>query len=659
MSSINSVNSAANQLRITGMATGLDTDTMVKQMTSVYQAKIDKLGQDKQLVQWKQEEYREIIKDVKQLQEYFDATSDKYILRQSKFNPSSATNSKESVVNVTLGTGVEKGTYGVNVKQLASGASIQGSSISAQFKINDIDNWKGKAISFNVGDPATVSSITLDASISDQNGDGSTSDELVANINNKIGNSDLNGKVLASYVEDSNGGYVKFTNLTSEVLSIKEYDAGSPGTGTTISDINDGNPNGTKINVVNVSSSTKLTDLGYDAEDTIEFKLDYGTTTNLQISIEVGENTINQVLQQINTATNGNVTAKIDSITGKISLKTTETGSSSRLQISGLGVDNSFLGLEDGSQYGQDAIVEITSPGSSTPVTMTQKTNTFTYNDISYTLNSIGESDITVAEDADEVFDNMIEFIDKYNSIVENIQTKLTEKKAYDYKPLTDAQKEEMSDDDIEKWEAKAKQGILKNDSNLQNLLSRMRSAFYDTVYNDKDSDDKISLHLGVNGEGAIGLDTSNTYTEGGKIILDSLSGETLLKDAIKNNSEDFMNLFIKSSDDYDEQGIFQRIDDILRDYVGDPSIGTDGKSTYKGTMNIFVNKQYDFSLSGTSGENTLPDQIYRQEQAIQAMLTKMADKQEKYYQQFATLESAMNNLNSQSNWLYQQLGMA
>lgn len=653
MSSINSVNSAANQIRITGMATGLDTDTMVTQMTAGYQTKIDKLGQDKQLVQWKQEEYREIIKDVKELQEYFDATSDKYILRQSKFNPSSATISQESVVNVTVGTGVENGTYNVNVTQLASGANIQGSSISAQFKINNISNWEavgGKTISFNVAGSEKI--LTLSDTITDLNGDSSiTNEDLVADINNKIAaNSELNGKVVASYVEDSNGGYVKFTNLTNETLAINK-------TGTGITDIT-GSISGDTKSVVNISSTTKLTDLGYSNENTIGFDLSYGTNTK-SISITVDENTtINDVLQEINTESNGSITAKIDSVTGKISLKTTETGSSTKLEItnaSNIGI----LGLGNDSQYGKDAIVEITSPGSSTPVTMTQKNNTFTYNDISYTLNSIGESDITVAEDADEVFDNMIEFIDKYNSIVENIQTKLTEKKTYDYKPLTDAQKEEMSDDDIEKWEAKAKQGILKNDSNLQNLLSRMRSAFYDTVYNDKDSDDKISLHLGASGEGAIGLDTSNTYTEGGKIILDSLNGETLLKDAIKNNSEDFMNLFIKSSDDYDEQGIFQRIDDILRDYVGDPSIGTDGKSTYKGTMNIFVNKQYDYSLSGTSGENTLPDQIYRQEQAIQAMLTKMADQQEKYYQQFATLESAMNNLNSQSNWLYQQLGMA
>lgn len=653
MSSINSVNSAANQLRITGMATGLDTDTMVTQMTAGYQTKIDKLEQNKQLVEWKQEEYRKIITDIKELQDYFNVTSDKYILKKSKFNSATVTNSHESVVKVTTSTGVERGTYNVNVIQLASGANIQGDSINTQFEVTNVtgvNGWKNGNISFSVGGSERI----LNLNDPDLNGDSSvTNEELVTHINNQISaNSDLNGKVLVSYVNDDGGnGYIKFTNLTSETLTIN--DNGN----TNVSDITD-NIVGS-VSIVNASASSKLTDLGYSNGNTISFDLTYGTTTK-NISITVDDNTtIDDVLEEINTETSGSVSAKIDSLTGKISLKTTETGSSSRLEVSGLGVDNSFLGLKDDLDNGEDAIIAITSPGSSTAVTMTQKSNTFTYNDISYTVNSVGEADFTVSEETDEVFDNMIEFIDKYNSIVENIQDKLTEKKDYDYEPLTDAQKEEMSDEDIEKWESKAKQGILKNDFNLQNLLSKMRSAFFDTVYNDRDNNDKISLHLGSNGEDAIGLDTSNTYTEGGKIILDSLNGETMLKNTIKNNSEDFMNLFIKSSDNYDEQGIFQRIDDILRDYVGDPGVGTDGTSTYKGVMNIFVNKQYDYSLTGSSGENTLPDQIYRKELAIQGMLTKMADQQEKYYQQFATLETAMNSLNAQSSWLYQQLGIS
>lgn len=55
-------------------------------------------------------------------------------------------------------------------------------------------------------------------------------------------------------------------------------------------------------------------------------------------------------------------------------------------------------------------------------------------------------------------------FVDDYNKIMDKIYDLVTEKKDSDYPPLTEAQKEEMSEDEIKDWEKKAKQGILRND---------------------------------------------------------------------------------------------------------------------------------------------------------------------------------------------------
>ena len=60
--------------------------------------------------------------------------------------------------------------------------------------------------------------------------------------------------------------------------------------------------------------------------------------------------------------------------------------------------------------------------------------------------------------------------------------------------------------------------------------------------------------------------------------------------------------------------------------YVGDPGIGTDGTSTLSGSMNIFVNKQYDYSSTGFSGQNTIPDQVYNQTLNIAKLQTQMSD---------------------------------
>ena len=54
----------SNTLRITGLATGLDTDNVVKQLMQVEKMKVDKVLQEKQLIQWQQDLYREIIGDI-------------------------------------------------------------------------------------------------------------------------------------------------------------------------------------------------------------------------------------------------------------------------------------------------------------------------------------------------------------------------------------------------------------------------------------------------------------------------------------------------------------------------------------------------------------------------------------------------------------------
>src|SRR3712207_8151347 len=57
--------------RITGLATGMDTDAMVKKMIMREQQRIDKANGDKQYNQWRQEEYIGIIKDTRELRDDF------------------------------------------------------------------------------------------------------------------------------------------------------------------------------------------------------------------------------------------------------------------------------------------------------------------------------------------------------------------------------------------------------------------------------------------------------------------------------------------------------------------------------------------------------------------------------------------------------------
>ena len=133
--STTSSTSSANLLRISGMSSGIDTDAVVKSMVSNYQAKIDKANQGKQTLQWKQDGYRDIIKGIKGLQDYFDPLSSKYMLSGNSLNINTATSADPSIVSATSGSTAKAGTYKVGVTQLAEQAKIEGNSNNSMVDI--------------------------------------------------------------------------------------------------------------------------------------------------------------------------------------------------------------------------------------------------------------------------------------------------------------------------------------------------------------------------------------------------------------------------------------------------------------------------------------------------------------------------------------------
>jgi flagellar hook-associated protein 2 len=254
-----------------------------------------------------------------------------------------------------------------------------------------------------------------------------------------------------------------------------------------------------------------------------------------------------------------------------------------------------------------------------------------------------------LTSDPDQTYNNIKSFIDKYNDMIDKINTKITDQKLKDYAPLTDAQKASMSETQITAWETKAKTGLLENDSMLQNMLTSMRSTFYQAV-----SNAGVTLTQ-------IGLSTSSDISQGGKIIID----ETKLKNAIQTKGQQVADIFSKASTSQpsyspdltndqratrtSEEGIFQRISDILQDY-------TRTTRDSNGKKGLLVEKA---GIVGDYSEfnNLLYTQEKDKQKAIDDMKTKFNDKQTYYYNMFSKLETAMNTLNNQQATLASMLG--
>lgn len=376
--------------------------------------------------------------------------------------------------------------------------------------------------------------------------------------------------------------------------------------------------------------------LTFDGDDKIAFKIN-----NVEFSFSKND-TLSTVLQRIS-ASNAGVTARYDELTDTIRIVSKQTGSGVEINIENeLGNFKQAFKLTQSVQ-GQNAKFSIDgSPEQE------RSTNTFTVNGITYTLRGTTDAsgaNITVTQDVEGVFESIKSFADKYNEIIKVLNDRLSEKYDRNYLPLTDEQKSHMKEDDIKKWEERAKTGLLRNDSLVQNIVMRMRSAMYENI-----KDVSASLH-------SIGIKTGN-YLEKGKLIID----EAKLKEAIANNPDAVMQVFAKRSEissnvnitseqrkqRYEESGIAIRIFDIIED-----NIRTIRDSS--GKKGLLLEK------AGIPGDlsdinNNIHQEIKAYNRQIDNMKDRLASKENDYYKKFARLERILSDMMAQGNYFISQM---
>ena len=259
-----------------------------------------------------------------------------------------------------------------------------------------------------------------------------------------------------------------------------------------------------------------------------------------------------------------------------------------------------------------------------------RSSNTFTINGAKLTLKKTMEAtDAAVTfsstPDVDAIYDTIKKFVDSYNGLIANISEKTSEKKNKDYAPLTNEQKEALSEDEIKRWEGLAKKGTLRRDSTLSSLLTKMRTSIYSSV-----SESSIFGSLSK-----IGISTTSNYLEGGKLKID----EEKLRAAIEKDPNGIYNLFMadvkKTVDgeqvtDLEKSGIARRLRADLKTAMTDISTKA-GKSS---------------SVNNTFTLGKLLDDY---EDKISAFEEKMKNLESRYYKQFTAMEKAINQANSQS----------
>lgn len=644
----NITNVLNSRLRLTGMASGLDTESMIKQMMKAEQYKVDKVKQEKQLLQWKRDDYRNMTNILKGFSDsYLDVLSSVNMRSQNSYKAFSVNSSNSTVTTATADANAVAGTHEIAVTQLAKAASAIGTdTVSSALQGTAMDsvdliNISGKDFNIN------LNGITKNIKIT---GSFATTAELKSYIQTEVDNAFGAGKIVVGNDVDK----LNFSSSDSKIILI----SGTEDALLSL-DIASGSTNrlnlSSKLNAINMPTATT---------GLVKFKIN-----GVSFEFDSATKSMKDVISEVNSSAAG-VTLSYSEATDKFTLTSKVKGAGNAIVIEQNASEGDFFGANsklgikvDTVSNGQDAklIYDDTA--------ITRNDNNFTLDGVKYNLLTESDFDvvvdpafpddrtkdtvvykttsISIVQDVDQVFDNILSFVDKYNELIGKITTEIGEDRDRDYKPLTDEEREGMSEVDIKSWEAKASSGMLRNDSILSGILNDMRSAIYSSI-------DGVS-----GGVYSIGIKTSIDYKQQGKLIVD----EAKLKDAIKNKPDLVANIFSKESDikysakldltdkneRYKESGIANRLYDIIQ-----ANITTMTNS--KGQKGLLIEKA-GYSEDYFDITSYVSKQIKDKDTQIDTLIEKLYDKEDSYYRKFAAMEKALSQMNSQSSWMTQQFG--
>lgn len=296
--------------------------------------------------------------------------------------------------------------------------------------------------------------------------------------------------------------------------------------------------------------------------------------------------------------------------------------------LSALGLQEISKDLASG-KHGEMSVIQATDAEIELDgATLTGKTNEFTVNGLTINLKNVtpaGQSiTLNTTTDVDAVYNMVKDFVKKYNEVLDEMNEKYNATSAKGYDPLTDDEKAAMTDDQIEKWEKKIKDSLLRRDNTLDGVITAMRSSLLTTSKIDGKAYSLASF----------GIQTSSDYTEKGKLhIFGDEEDETYsdktnkLKEAIENNPDAVMKTLADAG-----QALYEALTKKME------------RTSLSSALTFYNDKKMD------TEQATYKKQIKELEE-------KLSDMEDRYYKRFTAMEKAMADMQSQTNALGSMMG--
>lgn len=610
--------------RLSGLNSGLDIESLVKGLMKAEKMPLDSLKQKKTTLTWQTNLYREINTKLSTLKNTLDN-----MRLSGDWKMNSATSSNESAVTVKADGTSSKISHSIVVNELASGASVQssgkitsdtltaGTAITAPLKVTAGSNDQLKVTLGGVTRTLTLTAGDYDA------------DTLAAELQTQVDN------MFGKYSDSAGTRKIEVTATAAGTLQFKTNvnpDLVDP-------DLPD--PTAPTVTVATVNGNNALKDLGFSngQSNRINTTAPISTLASLGLSSSgsflingqkisyTEKDTIKSIMDRVNNS-NAGVNMTYDSAADKFTFTTKDTGNAAvvNLQESSTPPDGSFLTfakLTTGAVSGKDASVTIDG------VQSYRSSNTFTSDGVTYTINQKTTSPVTVSvkQDVDSMVNKIKDFVKVYNETIDLMNTRVREVKNRNFAPLTDDERESMSETDIANWEKAAKTGLLHNDGIVKSAISGLRTWVSASVSSVSNTNYNAFYKIGI---------TTMAYSnsspqDSGKLQLD----EDALKKAIADDPSAVTGIFSGQPN-----GIAQKMFEQVNKSIKELSEKAGGNAT---------------ALDNVTTD--LGDKINKLDRKIVTATAKLADKEDYYYKMFAAMDSAVGKNNSTLNWLSQFAG--
>jgi flagellar hook-associated protein 2 len=623
-----------NGLQMNGMYSGWDTQSIIEKLMKNESTRLEKTIENIEKMQWQQKVWGEAKE---KLNSFRNLANDFRYMKN--FSPNTASSANESILSVSADANATVQDFYVKVVQQSSSTSLTATN---DLKIAE-DIYDGNTTLGEISQDRSAGVFIIDGdygfTLKDKNGDifnltiTTASDDTIDDLISK-----LNGTGDFTLTDDEGNAVADASAKLSELIESVNY--------------NDGK---LKIiggeNLSNITINTEARETDLDALFSIgkaELRSIEGETKIVMESIEkifseslknisgssTWENehitingqkisisetdTVNSLIDKINSNKNANVYASIDN-DGKFLIENKAAGPEV-LAVTGSLESLKVLGLrneDDSYSYsldpGEKAQIQISGNASTVLTTLESWDNTFTYKGVSIEALTTSSDfiKIEVKKDSDAILENVKNFVNEYNELMEYLTEKYTEK---DYTGKEN--REDFSDEE-------KMQGVMRGDKNLKNIIDKLKSIAYTPVKN-ANMDYSSLVEVGITSG-----DTYGDYSRAMKGLL-SVDEDKLLK-VIEENPKGLWDLF---------------------------SLNDTANNKF-GFATSFRNYSYDLvKFGGTIGKiadpnGSLATQMRRETDSMANQLRLLESKEASYIKQFTAMEKALAEMNSQQNYLY------